>query len=105
MLILRRRHGGELGGPRTLKIISSAFFVMLWLFYLGMSIAKGYCQAVRKKNEKYIYNLFTIIIKLLPNFYILTNGKKPYLIILSSKFIDRVIRGNSESLINLQTSN
>ena len=56
------------------------------------------------KNEKYIYNLFTMIIKLLPNFNILTNGKKPYLIILSSKFSDRVIRGNSESLINLQTS-
>merc|ERR1711904_752862 len=30
--------GGELGGPTALKYASSAFLVMLWFFYLGMSI-------------------------------------------------------------------
>jgi len=45
ILMLRRKFaGGELGGPRQLKIISSISFVSLWLFYLGMSTAKGYCK-------------------------------------------------------------
>ena len=44
VLLIRRNHGGELGGPRKLKIASSIFFVFLWVFYLGMSIAKGYCS-------------------------------------------------------------
>merc|ERR1712210_366299 len=43
LLLFRRRYGGELGGPRGLKIASSAFFVFLWFFYLGASIAKAYC--------------------------------------------------------------
>lgn len=43
VLLFRRRYGGELGGPRGLKIASSAFFVFLWFFYLGASIAKAYC--------------------------------------------------------------
>lgn len=44
VLLFRRRYGGELGGPRGLKIASSLFFVFLWLFYLAMSIAKAYCK-------------------------------------------------------------
>ena len=45
ILMLRRKFaGGELGGPRPLKIISSISFVSLWLFYLAMSTAKGYCK-------------------------------------------------------------
>jgi len=43
VLMFRRRYGGELGGPRGLKIASCAFFVFLWFFYLGASIAKAYC--------------------------------------------------------------
>lgn len=44
VLMARRRYGGELGGPRRLKIISSLFFIFLWVFYLSMSIAKAYCH-------------------------------------------------------------
>merc|ERR1712226_1218302 len=33
VLLFRRRYGGELGGPRGLKIASSLFFVFLWFFY------------------------------------------------------------------------
>lgn len=44
VLLFRRRYGGELGGPRGLKIASSLFFVFLWLFYLALSIAKAYCK-------------------------------------------------------------
>ena len=44
LLLFRRRYGGELGGPRGLKIASSLFFVFLWFFYLAMSIAKAYCK-------------------------------------------------------------
>lgn len=43
VLLFRRRYGGELGGPRGLKIASSLFFVFLWVFYLGISTAKAYC--------------------------------------------------------------
>jgi solute carrier family 8 (sodium/calcium exchanger) len=43
VLLFRRRYGGELGGPRGLKIGSALFFLFLWFFYLGMSIAKSYC--------------------------------------------------------------
>ena len=43
VLLFRRRYGGELGGPRGLKIASSLFFVFLWVFYLAMSTAKAYC--------------------------------------------------------------
>jgi len=44
VLLVRRKFGGELGGPRPLKIASSMLFVCLWLFYLSMSTAKGYCK-------------------------------------------------------------
>merc|ERR1719191_2526975 len=44
VLLFRRRYGGELGGPRGLKIASSLFFVFLWFFYLALSIAKAYCK-------------------------------------------------------------
>jgi len=45
ILLLRRKYaGGELGGPRKIKIASSIFFIFLWVFYLAMSIAKGYCK-------------------------------------------------------------
>jgi solute carrier family 8 (sodium/calcium exchanger) len=43
VLLFRRRYGGELGGPRGLKIASSIFFVFLWVFYLALSTAKAYC--------------------------------------------------------------
>ena len=43
VLLFRRRYGGELGGPRGLKVASSLFFVFLWVFYLGISTAKAYC--------------------------------------------------------------
>ena len=43
VLLFRRRYGGELGGPRGLKIASSLFFVFLWILYLALSTAKAYC--------------------------------------------------------------
>ncbi|XP_045776926.1 sodium/calcium exchanger 3 isoform X2 [Maniola jurtina] len=44
VLVLRRRKsvGGELGGPRGIKIITSMFFFSLWLIYLTMSTLEAY---------------------------------------------------------------
>ncbi|XP_053613359.1 sodium/calcium exchanger Calx isoform X3 [Plodia interpunctella] len=44
VLVLRRRKsiGGELGGPRVVKIITSMFFFSLWLIYLTMSSLEAY---------------------------------------------------------------
>ncbi|KAL0819437.1 hypothetical protein ABMA28_007542 [Loxostege sticticalis] len=44
VLVLRRRKsiGGELGGPRCIKIITSIFFFSLWLIYLTMSGLEAY---------------------------------------------------------------
>ncbi|CAH2044626.1 unnamed protein product, partial [Iphiclides podalirius] len=44
VLILRRRKsiGGELGGPRGMKILTSIFFFSLWLVYLIMSGLEAY---------------------------------------------------------------
>ncbi|XP_052756512.1 sodium/calcium exchanger 3 isoform X4 [Galleria mellonella] len=44
VLVLRRRKsiGGELGGPRCIKIITSMFFFSLWLLYLTMSSLEAY---------------------------------------------------------------
>jgi len=44
-LMLIRRHpsiGGELGGPKPMKIFTSIFFVFLWLFYVMMSTLEAY---------------------------------------------------------------
>ena len=41
-----RRHpsvsGGELGGPKGLKIISSAFFLILWIIFVALSAMEAY---------------------------------------------------------------
>ncbi|KAG6441951.1 hypothetical protein O3G_MSEX002101 [Manduca sexta] len=44
VLVLRRRKsiGGELGGPRCIKIVTSIFFFSLWLVYLTMSSLEAY---------------------------------------------------------------
>ncbi|CAG9128241.1 unnamed protein product [Plutella xylostella] len=44
VLVLRRRKsiGGELGGPRRMKIITSMFLFSLWLIYLTMSTLEAY---------------------------------------------------------------
>ncbi|KAH9642993.1 hypothetical protein HF086_013554 [Spodoptera exigua] len=44
VLVLRRRKsiGGELGGPKVIKIITSMFFFSLWLIYLTMSSLEAY---------------------------------------------------------------
>nr|XP_032521023.1 sodium/calcium exchanger 1 isoform X2 [Danaus plexippus plexippus] len=44
VLVLRRRKsiGGELGGPKITKIITSMFFFSLWLTYLTMSTLEAY---------------------------------------------------------------
>ncbi|XP_047537115.1 sodium/calcium exchanger 3 isoform X1 [Vanessa atalanta] len=44
VLVLRRRKsiGGELGGPRGIKIVTSMFFFSLWLIYLTMSTLEAY---------------------------------------------------------------
>ncbi|XP_047033959.1 sodium/calcium exchanger Calx isoform X1 [Helicoverpa armigera] len=44
VLVLRRRKsiGGELGGPKTIKILTSMFFFSLWLIYLTMSSLEAY---------------------------------------------------------------
>ncbi|KAJ8723700.1 hypothetical protein PYW07_007680 [Mythimna separata] len=44
VLVLRRRKsiGGELGGPKRIKIVTSMFFFSLWLIYLTMSSLEAY---------------------------------------------------------------
>lgn len=44
VLVLRRRKsiGGELGGPKRIKYVTSAFFFTLWLVYLTMSTLEAY---------------------------------------------------------------
>ena len=44
-LMLLRRHprvGGELGGPRGLKVASSLFLLLLWIVYVVMSGLEAY---------------------------------------------------------------
>ncbi|XP_046695379.1 sodium/calcium exchanger 2a isoform X1 [Silurus meridionalis] len=46
VLMLRRRPsvGGELGGPKTLKILTSLLFIGLWLLYITFSSLEAYCH-------------------------------------------------------------
>ncbi|KAI5096756.1 solute carrier family 8 (sodium/calcium exchanger), member 4a precursor [Silurus meridionalis] len=46
-LLYRRRasvSGGELGGPRTAKLLTVLFFVTLWLIYILLASLETYCQ-------------------------------------------------------------
>uniref|UniRef100_A0A087XQV6 Solute carrier family 8 member 4b n=1 Tax=Poecilia formosa TaxID=48698 RepID=A0A087XQV6_POEFO len=46
-LLYRRRPtvaGGELGGPRTCKLITSLLFVSLWLIYILLASMEAYCH-------------------------------------------------------------
>ncbi|XP_075452504.1 sodium/calcium exchanger 1 isoform X3 [Ascaphus truei] len=46
VLLYRRRPeiGGELGGPRTAKLLTSALFILLWLLYIFFSSMEAYCH-------------------------------------------------------------
>uniref|UniRef100_UPI00358F5A45 sodium/calcium exchanger 3-like n=1 Tax=Myxine glutinosa TaxID=7769 RepID=UPI00358F5A45 len=46
VLIIRRRPsiGGELGGPRTIKMCNSLFFVLLWIVYILVAGLEAYCH-------------------------------------------------------------
>ncbi|XP_055055689.2 sodium/calcium exchanger 2a isoform X1 [Misgurnus anguillicaudatus] len=46
VLMLRRRPsvGGELGGPKGMKILTSMLFVGLWLLYITFSSLEAYCH-------------------------------------------------------------
>ncbi|XP_029310783.1 LOW QUALITY PROTEIN: solute carrier family 8 member 4b [Cottoperca gobio] len=47
ILLYRRRAsvaGGELGGPRTCKIITSLLFVSMWLIYIILASLEAYCH-------------------------------------------------------------
>nr|XP_006007476.1 PREDICTED: sodium/calcium exchanger 1 isoform X2 [Latimeria chalumnae] len=46
VLLYRRRPeiGGELGGPRTAKLVTSALFTLLWLLYILFSSLEAYCH-------------------------------------------------------------
>ncbi|XP_039506049.1 sodium/calcium exchanger 2a isoform X2 [Pimephales promelas] len=46
VLMLRRRKsvGGELGGPKVLKVLTSALFIGLWLLYITFSSLEAYCH-------------------------------------------------------------
>lgn len=46
VLMLRRRKsvGGELGGPKTLKVLTSSLFIGLWLLYITFSSLEAYCH-------------------------------------------------------------
>lgn len=42
VLMIRRRFGGELGGPTLPKVLTAMLFVGLWLFYVLMSSLEAY---------------------------------------------------------------
>ncbi|KAM5163061.1 sodium/calcium exchanger 1 [Mantella aurantiaca] len=46
VLLYRRRPeiGGELGGPRTAKLCTTALFTLLWLLYIFFSSLEAYCH-------------------------------------------------------------
>ncbi|KAL0193202.1 hypothetical protein M9458_011498, partial [Cirrhinus mrigala] len=46
VLMLRRRPsvGGELGGPKMLKVLTSLLFIGLWLLYITFSSLEAYCH-------------------------------------------------------------
>ncbi|XP_074518006.1 solute carrier family 8 member 4b [Halichoeres trimaculatus] len=47
VLLYRRRAsvaGGELGGPRTCKVITSLLFVSMWLIYILLASLEAYCH-------------------------------------------------------------
>ncbi|KAM4867756.1 sodium/calcium exchanger 1 isoform 2-T4 [Thomomys bottae] len=46
VLLYRRRPeiGGELGGPRTAKLVTTSLFVLLWLVYILFSSLEAYCH-------------------------------------------------------------
>ncbi|XP_051514005.1 sodium/calcium exchanger 2-like isoform X2 [Myxocyprinus asiaticus] len=46
VLMLRRRPsvGGELGGPKMIKVLTSMLFVGLWLLYITFSSLEAYCH-------------------------------------------------------------
>ncbi|XP_066515085.1 sodium/calcium exchanger 2a [Hoplias malabaricus] len=46
ILMLRRRPsvGGELGGPKVTKVLTSALFIGLWLLYITFSSLEAYCH-------------------------------------------------------------
>ena len=46
VLMYRRRPdiGGELGGPRTAKVLTTMLFVSLWLLYILFSSLEAYCH-------------------------------------------------------------
>ncbi|KAL4640769.1 Na+/Ca2+ exchanger-like [Arapaima gigas] len=46
VLMYRRRPeiGGELGGPRTPKVLTSLLFISLWLLYILFSSLEAYCH-------------------------------------------------------------
>ncbi|XP_078256041.1 sodium/calcium exchanger 1-like isoform X2 [Rhinoraja longicauda] len=45
ILLYRRKPeiGGELGGPRTAKLVTTAIFSLLWLLYICLSSLEAYC--------------------------------------------------------------
>lgn len=43
IIVVRRKFGGELGGPFKLRMITVVFFVFLWVFYIVMSALVTYC--------------------------------------------------------------
>ncbi len=45
IILLIRRHpaiGGELGGPKYVKVVTSFMFVSFWLFYVFISALEAY---------------------------------------------------------------
>lgn len=46
IMMLRRnpKVGGELGGPRNYKIVSSCLLCGLWVFYIILSSLRTYCH-------------------------------------------------------------
>ena len=47
MLLYRRRpsvSGGELGGPRTAKLLTFLMFLSLWFIYILLSSLEAYCH-------------------------------------------------------------
>ena len=45
LILFARRHpavGGELGGPKSIKTVTSSIFVFFWVFYVLISAMEAY---------------------------------------------------------------
>jgi len=66
LVVRRRKIGAELGGPLSLKCISSFLLVLLWVWYIGSSFWWSFRKDVADKTEEMYVLLVGIIGLMVP---------------------------------------